>query len=122
MSKIRLKLVRNNSSAYVQSPAAQPTIITSQISDLSLYSTTDNMLANDATTYANSINYTDSRGFVNSSQLAANLANYTPTANLTLSSLSDVDITLAANNATLVYNSANNKYVVKQLDVDGGSF
>jgi len=27
-----------------------------------------------------------------------------------------------ANNSTLVYSSANNKYVVKQMDLDGGSF
>lgn len=75
------------------------------------------MLANDATTYANAVNYVNSRNFVNTAQLSANLAN------LTVSSLSDVSVTLPiTKDSTLVYNTTNNKYEVKQLDVDGGTF
>lgn len=127
---IRLKLTKsvapiklaNANFAYVASPASVPTIITSAITDLSRYSNTEAMLANDATTYANAVNYVNGRGFVNTAQLQANLANYTPSANLQLSSLTDVVAVSPANNATLVYSSANNKYIVKQLDLDGGNF
>lgn len=130
MSRIKLKVTKNVAPirlanvnfAYVPSPASRPTVTTSAISDLSGYSNTSTVLDFDATTYANAVNYVDSRGFVNSSQLAANLTNYTPTANLQVSTLSDVVVSSLSNNATLVYNSANNKYIVKQLDVDGGSF
>lgn len=113
---ITLKLTRNvapirlaNANfAYVASPTSRPTITTSAISDISRYSTTEQMLANDATTYANAINY------------VAN--NYTPSANLRVSTLTDIVAVSPSNNATLVYSSANNKYVVKQLDLDGGNF
>lgn len=125
---IKLKLTKsvapiklaNANFAYVASPSSRPVIVSKP--SLDGYSNTEQMLANDATTYANSVSYTNSRGFVNTSQLAANLANYTPSANLQLSSLTDVVAVSPSNNATLVYSSANNKYVVKQLDLDGGNF
>lgn len=112
----------NANFAYVAAPASQPTISTSAISDLSNYSNTQAMLANDATTYANAVSYVDSRGFVTNAEFSANLANYTPTANLRLSVLSDVVPDPFANGATLIFNNATNKYVVKQIDLDGGSF
>ena len=112
----------NANFAYVASPVSRPTIISSAITDLTNYSNTALMLANDATTYANAVNYVESRNYVNTSQLAANLANFTPTANLRVSSLTDVVATSLSNNATLVYSTANNKYIVKQLDLDGGNF
>lgn len=39
-----------------------------------------------------------------------------------LDGLEDVVATSESNNATLVYDSSNDKYIVKQLDVDGGNF
>ena len=101
----------NANFAYVAAPSSRPTIITTAISDLSAYSNTQSMLGNVATAYANSVAYTDSR-----------LTAYTNNASITLSSLNDVVTTGASNNATLVYSSANNKYIVKQLDLDGGNF
>lgn len=124
-NNIKLKLVKNPNAiklanvnfAYVASPKSQPTLIRSSSVDLVPYSNTGQMLANDATTYANAVNYVNSRNFVNTAQLSANLAN------LTVSSLSDVSVTLPiTKDSTLVYNTTNNKYEVKQLDVDGGTF
>lgn len=112
----------NANFAYVAAPASRPTIISSTITDLTNYSNTALMLANDATTYANAVNYVDGKNFVNTSQLAANLSNFTPATNLQVSSLTDVIATSPSNNATLVYNTDNNKYTVKQLDLDGGNF
>lgn len=127
---IKLKLTRrvapirlaNANFAYVADTTYRPTISVSAITDLSRYSNTELMLANDATTYANAVNYVNSRGFVNTSQLAANLANFTPSANLVITSSTDVIAISPPNNSTLVYSSANNKYIVKQLDLDGGNF
>lgn len=112
---IKLKLTKsvapiklaNANFAYVAAPASTPVIV-SRVGDFDRYSNTAQMLANDATTYANAINYITN--------------NYTPSANLQLSSLTDVVAVSPSNNATLVYSSANNKYVVKQLDLDGGNF
>ena len=124
-NNIKLKIVKNPNAiklanvnfAYVASPKSQPTLIRSSSVDLVPYSNTGQMLANDATTYANAVNYVNSKNFVNTAQLSANLAN------LTVSSLSDVVITVPiTNDSTLVYSTANNKYVVKQLDIDGGTF
>lgn len=39
-----------------------------------------------------------------------------------LRELLDVDAASVSNNATVVYNTDVNKYVVKQMDLDGGSF
>lgn len=130
MSTIKLKLTKsvspiklaNANFAYVASPGSSPAITTSAINNLSEYSNTSQMLANDATTYANAVAYVDSKGFVNSSQLSANLANYTNSSSLVMTSLTDVDDSLKSNNATLVYSSGSDKYVVKQLDLDGGNF
>ncbi len=124
-NNIKLKIVKNPNAiklanvnfAYVASPKSQPTIIGSALVNLTPYSNTGQMLANDATTYANAVNYVTNQNFVNTSQLSANLAN------LTVSSLSDVSVTLPiTKDSTLVYNTTNNKYEVKQLDVDGGTF
>ena len=127
---IKLKLTRqvvpiklaNANFAYVASPASTPTIVTKAISDLSSYSNTEAMLGNVATAYTNAVNYVAGQNFVNSSQLSANLANYTNTSSFVMTSLNDVDDSSLSNNATLVYNTDNNKYTVKQLDLDGGNF
>lgn len=108
--------VVNQNGALLASPVAAPTVTTSAISDLSIFATTAAMLANDATTYANAVSYVDGKSFVNTSQLSANISN------LEVASLSDVLVSSLANNATLVYQSSNDKYVVKQLNLDGGSF
>lgn len=101
-----LKVVNQNG-ALLQAPASTPVVSTAAINDLARYSNTALMLANDATTYANAIAY------------AAN-----GIANITISAISDVTLSVnpPANNSTLVYNSANNKYVVRQMDLDGGNF
>lgn len=92
--------------AYVPYPTNVQTIQLQNISELSQYSNTSQMLANDATTFANAVTYVQNA-----------------LGNLTLSSLTDVVITAPiTNDSTLVYSTANNKYVVKQLDVDGGTF
>ena len=112
---IKLKLTKsvapirlaNANFAYVADPSSRPVIV-SRVGDFDRYSNTAQMLANDATTYANAINYITN--------------NYTPSANLQLSTLTDIVAVSPSNNATLVYSSANNKYVVKQLDLDGGNF
>ncbi len=101
----------NANFAYVQAPGSRPTVVTSAITDLSLYSNTQAMLGNVATAYTNAVSYTDNR-----------LDAYTNTASLQVSTLNDVVTAGASNNATLVYSSANNKYIVKQLDLDGGNF
>lgn len=120
MQTIKLKLTNNrgpiklaNSNfAYIAAPASSPVVIaTAAISDLSIYSNTEAMLGNVATAYTNAVTYTNTR-----------LTAYTNTAALQLSTLSDVVANGASNNATLVYNTGTNKYVVKQLDIDGGSF
>lgn len=102
----KIKVVNQNGALLI-APATVPVVTTAAISDLSKYSNTQLMLANDATTYANAIAY------------AAN-----GIANITIATISDVQLSSdpPANNSTLVYNTANNKYVVRQMDLDGGSF
>lgn len=112
----------NANFAYISSPGTRPTIATNGITNLSDYSNTQAMLGNVATAYSNAVNYVDTRGFVNTQQLQANLANYTDSSSLQLSSLNDLDVSQASNNATLVYDTDDNKYIVKQLDLDGGNF
>ena len=114
-NQYKLKVV-NSGGALLVAPATVPTVTATSISDLSAYATSAAMLANNATTYANAVAYVDGKSFVNTSQLSANISN------LQVSTLSDVIATSPANNATLVYQVSNNKYVVKQLDLDGGSF
>ncbi len=117
LSSNRYKIhVVNRNGALLPSPATAPTVTASAIADLSAFANTTAMLANDATTYANAVNYVDSKSFVNTSQLSVSLAN------LEIDSLKDVDATAASNNSTLVYQSNIDKYVVKQIDLDGGTF
>jgi len=113
---IKLKLTKsvapiklaNANFAYVASPGTTPTISTAAISDLSSYSNTQAMLGNVATAYTNAISYVN--------------ANYVNASSLQMSSLTDVDASVTSNNATLVYSTDSNKYVVKQLGLDGGDF
>ena len=116
---IKLKLTRqvtpiklaNSNFAYISVPGSNPTIVTSSISvdsQLAQYSNTEQMLGNVATAYSNSINFVET--------------NYINASSLELTSLNDIDDTLKSNNATLVYNTESDKYVVKQIDLDGGNF
>lgn len=113
---IKLKLTKqvtpiklaNSNYAYISAPGSTPTITTSAINDLSVYSTTEQMLGNVATAYSNSVNFVET--------------NYINASSLELTSLNNIDDTLKSNNATLVYNTESDKYVVKQIDLDGGSF
>lgn len=112
---IKLKLTKsvapiklaNTNFAYVASPASIPVLSTTGVT-LSQYSNTQAMLGNVATAYTNAISYVN--------------ANYVNASSLQMSSLTDVDASVTSNNATLVYNTDSNKYVVKQLGLDGGDF
>lgn len=110
------------SSALVGAPTSQPTLITLNTPNLADYANTVQMLANDATTYANAVNFAAlaaANAYANAIAFASNAA-----ASVAVADLTDVVLSTAppANNSTLVYSSANNKYVVKQLDLDGGNF
>jgi hypothetical protein len=109
-NQYKVKVVNRNGSLLAM-PASVPVITTRAISDINKYSNTAVMLANDATTYANAIAY------------AANLIANSVT-NISIASISDVQLSQnpPANNSTLVYNTINNKYVVTQMDLDGGNF
>lgn len=121
-NKVYKVKVVNQSGALLAAPASTPVLTTSGVFNLTSYSNTAQMLANDATTYANAINFASvaaANAYANAVAYAANAA-----ANIAIADLTDVVLqaTPPANNSTLVYNTANNKYVVKQLDLDGGSF
>lgn len=143
-NRYKLKVVNKNGALLV-APASVPTV-SSNLFNPTGYPTTAEMLANDATTYANAIAYIGNNAVTNA-MLQANLANYSNTAlmlandattysnvvtfvtnnyinasSLTVASLTDVDATTLSNNSTLVYNTANNKYIVRQMDLDGGIF
>jgi hypothetical protein len=109
-NQFTVKVVNQNGS-LLTAPASVPVVTTGAISDVSKFATTTAMLANDTTTYANSIAY--------ASNLVANSI-----ANLTIAAISDVTLSQQppANNSTLIFNTTNNKYIVKQMDLDGGSF
>lgn len=109
-NQYKIKVVNQNG-ALLTAPATVPVVTAAAISDFSKYSNTELMLANDATTYANAIAY--------ASNLVANTVG-----SITVASISDVQLSSnpPANNSTLVYNTTNNKYVVRQMDLDGGSF
>ena len=101
-----------NKNASILTNQKNVPVIPSELSSSSFligYSNTAQMLANDASTYINSINYTNE-----------SLANI----HLSVSQLSDVLLPTdpPANNSTLVYNTTNNKYVIEQMNVDGGIF
>lgn len=113
--------VTGSNGAYVPYPSSVPSV-SATLSSLVAYSNTAQMLANDATTYANATNYAAlvaANAYANAVAYAANAA-----ANVAVDSLTDVVLETSppANNSTLVYSSANNKYVVRQMDLDGGSF
>lgn len=102
--------VTNLDAAILSNQQNAPTI-QSGLLDLSSYlvgySNTAQMLANDYSTYINSINY-------------ANAA----IANVYVANLADVSLSSnpPSNNSTLVYNTSNNKYIVQQMNLDGGNF
>lgn len=120
-NQFKVKVVNQNGS-LLQAPATVPVVVTSAVSEISQYSNTALMLANDATTYANAVTYANqvaTAAYTNAIAYAANAA-----ANVAVANLTDVVLSAnpPANNSTLVYNSANNKYVVRQMDLDGGNF
>lgn len=103
-----IKLTSSNGS-FVTYPTNVPTVATAAINDLSQFPNTATVLAYDATTYANAVAYVT--------------ANYTSTNSLQLNTLNDIDVPpTISNNSTLVYDSTTNKYVVKQVDLNGGTF
>lgn len=95
--------VSNQNGVFVPVPTSAPSVISSGIINLDNYSNTAQMLANVTTSYTNAVSYID---------------------NLTISEISDVvlSIPVILNNSTLVYNTSNNKFVVKELNLDGGNF
>jgi hypothetical protein len=105
-NKYKVRVVNQNGSLLTM-PASVPVVTAAAISDLTKFSNTSTMLANDATTYANAIAY------------ASNLVS-----NVAIASITDVQLSQVppANNSTLVFNTTNNKYVVRQMDLDGGIF
>lgn len=108
----RIKLTGSNGS-FISYPANIPTVTTAAINDLSNYSNTQTVLAFDATTYANAIAYT----------VAYTGNNYVNSASLRIKSLNDVnEPPTVSNNSTLVYDTVTNKYIVKQINLDGGNF
>lgn len=103
-----IKLTGSNGS-LVSYPTNVPTVSTAAINDLSQYPNTAAVLAYDATTYANAVAYV--------------IANYTSTNSLQLNTLNDINVPpTISNNSTLVYDTTTNKYVVKQVDLNGGTF
>jgi hypothetical protein len=103
-----IKLTGSNGS-LVSYPTNVPTVSTAAINDLSQFPNTVTVLAYDATTYANAVAYV--------------IANYTSTNSLQLNTLNDIDAPpTISNNSTLVYDTTTNKYVVKQVDLNGGTF
>lgn len=103
-----IKLTGSNGS-LVSYPTNVPTVSTSAINDLSQYPNTAIVLAYDATTYANAVAYV--------------IANYTSTNSLQLNTLNDIDAPpTISNNSTLVYDTTTNKYIIKQVDLNGGTF
>ena len=104
----RIKLTGSNGS-FISYPANIPTVTTAAINDLSNYSNTATVLAFDAVTYANMINFVTN--------------NYTNTGSLEVNTLNDIEVPPSvSNNSTLVYDTSTNKYVVKQINLDGGNF
>lgn len=100
-----IKVVSKNG-VILTSPVNVPTVQAQSISNLDNYSTTSQMLANDATTYANAVAYINNA-----------------ISNVYVASLKDVVVPPnPANNSTLVYNTANNKYTVQEMSLDGGNF
>lgn len=101
--------VTSSNGAFVSYPTNVLTLQSQSVTALTQYSNTEQMLANDATTYANAIAYVQN--------------NYINSSSLTVSSLTDVVIVEPiANNSTLVYSTAIDKYEVKELGLDGGNF
>lgn len=125
-NKVYKVKVVNQSGALGAAPASPPVLTTTSILNLTSYSNTAQMLANDATTYANAVNFAAlaaANAYANAVAYATNAA-ASAAANVAIADLTDVVLQTAPpdNNSTLVYSSANNKYVVKQLDLDGGNF
>lgn len=121
-NKVYQVKVINQGGALLAAPASAPVLTTSAVFNLSSYSNTSQMLANDATTYANAVSFASvaaAAAYNNAVAYAASAAS-----NVAVADLTDVILqaTPPANNSTLVYNTGSNKYVVKQLDLDGGNF
>ena len=81
---------------YVPYPQSTPSITSQAINDLTSYSNTQQVMT-----------------FIEQA-----------VANIHVSDISDVILSTnpPANNSSLVYNSNNNKYIVEQMPVDGGTF
>lgn len=120
-TQYKIKVV-NRDSALLVAPGSSPVVAATSISDLSNYSKTVDMLANVAAAYSNSVTYASlvsSNAYSNAVAYANSIVS-----NITITSISDVEQpgVTPENNSTLVYSTAENKYVVKQIDLDGGNF
>ncbi len=102
------RVVQDYQQIIIAGQSTTPTLTNQAISDLSNYSNTEVVLGFVNTAYANSVAFVE--------------ANYTNSASLQLSSLSDVSANTRAENDTLVFDTSQNKYISKQLDLDGGNF
>ena len=103
-----IKLTGSNGS-FISYPTSVPSVTTSALIDLSNYSNTATVLNFDAVSYANAIAYVGN--------------NYVNSASLNFNSLNDVnEPENVTNNSTFVYDTVTNKYIVKQLNLDGGNF
>jgi hypothetical protein len=97
------------SGSLVSYPTNVPSISTAAINDLLQFPNTATVLAFDAVTYANAVNFVTN--------------NYTNTDSLQINTLNDIEVPpTIANNSTLVYDTTTNKYIVKTIDLDGGNF
>jgi hypothetical protein len=101
-------VVQSYQQIIIPGQSTTPTLTNQAISDLSNYSNTEVVLGFVNTAYSNSIAFVET--------------NYTNSSSLQLSSLNDVSANTRANNDTLVFDTAQNKYISKAIDIDGGNF
>lgn len=106
-----LTLTANNTT-YVGSVTAANVVSNAQL-QANVSTLQGEITANAATAYTNSVSYTDSKSFVNSSQLSSNLSNYALLSGATFTG------NVAANNANTTYdlNVGRNLYVSGNLTI-----
>jgi len=102
------RVVQDNQQIMISGQSITPTLTNQAINELSNYSNTQVVLGFVNTAYANSIAFIET--------------NYTNNASLQLSSLNDISANTRANNDTLVFDTSQNKYISKAIDLDGGNF
>ena len=101
------RVVQSRGSVFLATPTS-PTLTNEAINELSNYPNTEVVQTLVNTAFTNAISFVE--------------ANYTNTASLQISLLNDVVTTNKTNNNTLVFDAAQNKFVSKSLNLDGGTF